>query len=59
MIETVRPGGSRQVFAMMDRGGYLESIHEVPEPHAFTALVRLNHSGERRSSAFRQKDRRR
>jgi cation diffusion facilitator family transporter len=26
---------------MVDRGGYLESAEEIPEPHAFTAHVRL------------------
>ncbi|MDQ0472715.1 CDF family Co(II)/Ni(II) efflux transporter DmeF [Labrys wisconsinensis] len=40
-IETVRPDGSRQVFAMNDQGGYLESADEIPEPHAFTAHVRI------------------
>jgi cation diffusion facilitator family transporter len=40
-IETVRPDGSRQVFAMHDQGGYLESIDEIPEPHAFTAHLRI------------------
>lgn len=40
-LETVRPGGARQVFAMSDRGGYLESIDEIPEPHHFTAHVRI------------------
>src|SRR5205085_6707438 len=34
-IETVRPGGERQVFGMMQRGGYLESIDEIAEPHTF------------------------
>ena len=38
-VETVRPGGVRQVFAMADRGGYLESVEDIPEPHAFTARV--------------------
>ena len=38
-IETVRPEGARQVFAMTARAGYLESIDEIPEPHAFTARV--------------------
>ena len=38
-IETVRAGGARQVFAMKAADGYLESIDEVPEPHAFTAQV--------------------
>jgi cation diffusion facilitator family transporter len=27
-VETVRPDGSRQMFAMADRGGYLESIQD-------------------------------
>jgi len=46
-IETVRPEGARQRFTMVDRGAYLESAEEIPEPHAFTAHVGLgaeNHS---------------
>ncbi|MDR3468094.1 MAG: CDF family Co(II)/Ni(II) efflux transporter DmeF [Xanthobacteraceae bacterium] len=41
-VETVRPDGTRQRFAMVDRGGYLESVDEIPEPHAFAATVRLD-----------------
>ncbi|SHK47932.1 cation diffusion facilitator family transporter [Bradyrhizobium lablabi] len=40
-VETVRPDGARQVFAMKSQSGYLESIDEIPEPHAFTATVRI------------------
>jgi cation diffusion facilitator family transporter len=40
-IETVRPDGARHVFAVTDQGGYLESVEEIPEPHAFTAHVRI------------------
>src|SRR5208283_328396 len=40
-IETVRPDGARQVFMMTDRGGYLDSVAEIPEPHAFAANVRI------------------
>src|ERR1700723_2310632 len=40
-IETVRPDGARQVFAMRDQGGYVESVAEIPEPHAFAANVRI------------------
>src|ERR1019366_4690238 len=40
-IETTRPDGSRQTFSFMDRGMYLESCDEIPEPHAFVARVRL------------------
>jgi cation diffusion facilitator family transporter len=45
-IETVRSDGTRQVFAMTERYGYLEAIGEIPEPHAFTARVLLDHGGE-------------
>ena len=41
-IETVRPGGGRQVFTMQDEGSMLQSAQEIPEPHAFIANVRLN-----------------
>ena len=40
-IETVRPDGARQTFMMKDQGGYLESVAEIPEPHAFAANVRI------------------
>lgn len=40
-IETVRPRGIDQTFAMRERGGYLESIDEISEPHAFTAKIRI------------------
>jgi cation diffusion facilitator family transporter len=40
-IETVRPDGARQLFAMRQQAGYLESIEEIPEPHAFAAHARL------------------
>jgi cation diffusion facilitator family transporter len=40
-VETVRPDGTRQLFAMTDQGGYLESVEEISEPHAFTAHVRI------------------
>ena len=40
-VETVRADGSRQLFAMSDRGGWLESGDPIPEPHAFTAHLRV------------------
>jgi cation diffusion facilitator family transporter len=40
-IETVRPDGTRQFFAMQDKGGFLESRDEIPEPHAFTARLQI------------------
>jgi Co/Zn/Cd efflux system component len=36
-IETERPGGARQNFRFVDRGTFLESMEEIPEPHAFKA----------------------
>lgn len=40
-IETVRPDGARQNFAFADLGEGLESIDEIPEPHAFEANVTI------------------
>lgn len=45
-IETLRPDGSRQLFSFEDRGGYLESRDEIPEPHAFLVRVRLTEAGQ-------------
>lgn len=42
-LVTERPDGVRQAFAFADRGGYLESIDEIPEPHTFMARVSLGH----------------
>jgi cation diffusion facilitator family transporter len=41
-IETLRPDGARQTFSFADHGSYLESLEEIPEPHAFTAHLRLD-----------------
>ncbi len=41
-VETVRPDGARQAFAFADHGGFLESIDEIPEPHEFTADLKIN-----------------
>ena len=40
-VATVRSDGTRQLFTMKDQGGYLESVEEIPEPHAFTACARI------------------
>ena len=40
-VTTVRPDGTEQVFAMADRGGFLESMEDIPEPHAFRVIVRM------------------
>jgi cation diffusion facilitator family transporter len=53
-VETVRPDGARQLFEMADRGAYLESVEEIPEPHAFTA--RLSLAGEEHAAVFEEHD---
>ncbi len=40
-IETLRPGDERQLFSFVARGEFLESVQEIPEPHAFSAHLRL------------------
>jgi Co/Zn/Cd efflux system component len=40
-VTTIRPDGTRQTFAFADRGGYLESKDDIPEPHTFRAVARL------------------
>ena len=46
-IETIRPDGSRQLFPLEARGGYLESRDEIPEPHAFLARIGAVEAGQR------------
>jgi cation diffusion facilitator family transporter len=52
-IETLRPEGARQLFTLAGRDGYLESMEEIPEPHAFAAAVHLQ-NGSVYSSAFEE-----
>lgn len=42
-VTTARPDETRQAFAFVDRGSYLESVDEIPEPHEFMARVSLGH----------------
>jgi cation diffusion facilitator family transporter len=53
-VETVRPGGERQLFVMTNRGGYLESVDQIPEPHEFAALVRLNRGADAHCVRFQE-----
>ncbi len=41
LIETIRPDGSVQAFAMVRRDAYFESVEEIPEPHEFTAVTNM------------------
>ncbi len=40
-IETIRADGARHRFAMRDRGDFLESEEEIPEPHEFDVRVTI------------------
>jgi cation diffusion facilitator family transporter len=51
-VETLRPDGSEQVFTFENRGAYLQSIDTIPEPHEFTALLRIG--GEEHAIAFEE-----
>ena len=51
-VETVRPDGTRQVFALADRGGWLEGTDPIPEPHEFTAHVHVD--GQAYAVAFEE-----
>ena len=53
-VETVRPDGTRQTFAFADRGSFLESVDEIPEPHAFAATVTI--AGRAATVAFEERE---
>lgn len=42
-IETERQDGRRQMFSFVQCDGFVESLQEIPEPHEFTARLRLGH----------------
>ncbi|WP_445491872.1 nickel/cobalt efflux transporter [Rhodopseudomonas sp. RCAM05734] len=42
-VDIMRPDGNRQSFGFAAGQGCLESVDEIPEPHAFTASLRLRH----------------
>jgi hypothetical protein len=48
-VETLRESGVRQVFSFAKRGGYWESVEEIPEPHEFDVTVTLDHGGHAHS----------
>jgi cation diffusion facilitator family transporter len=41
-VETIGPDGARRLYQFADRGDHLESHEEIPEPHEFTANVKIN-----------------
>lgn len=42
-VTTERPDGSTQTFSFVNKGGYLESTTDIPEPHEFMARLSLGH----------------
>ena len=52
VIATVRPDGARQEFSVVARGDYLESVEEIPEPHAFSAQILV--AGETYTTVFEE-----
>ncbi|AQH05121.1 cation transporter (plasmid) [Burkholderia sp. KK1] len=53
-LTTVRGGGARETFGFVDYGAFLQSTTEIPEPHAFTAI--LNVGDERHAVEFEEHD---
>lgn len=53
-VTTIREDGSERTFAFTDRGGYLESVEEIPEPHAFKARIAL--AGDSTELLFEEHD---
>jgi len=53
-VTTIREDGSEHTFAFAARDGYLESVEEIPEPHAFKARVTL--AGDSTELLFREHD---
>jgi uncharacterized protein (TIGR00299 family) protein len=41
LLETIRGGKKRQTFKFKAAGDYLEATTELPEPHEFTAILKL------------------
>jgi hypothetical protein len=44
-VETVRETGARQVFVLVKKGDFWESVDEIPEPHGFDVTVTTHHAG--------------
>ena len=44
-VETTRPDGTKQLFQFVNKGDYLESSTDIPEPHSFTARLSIVHGG--------------
>lgn len=58
MVETLRPDHTRHAFRFVRNGERLESLDEIPEPHAFTVRLHLEGSAgaEFHEIAFEEHD---
>ncbi|SFI67703.1 sulfite exporter TauE/SafE family protein [Bradyrhizobium sp. Gha] len=54
-VTTIREDGAEQTFAFAARDGYLQSVEEIPEPHAFKARIAL--AGDATERLFEEHDR--
>jgi len=54
LITTVRPDGTQQVFTLVGHGDFLESQAVIPEPHAFTAQIKIG--GDSYTTVFEEHD---
>lgn len=53
-VTTIREDGAAQTFAFAACDGYLESVEEIPEPHAFKARIAL--AGDSTEILFEEHD---
>ena len=44
-LQITRENGTVGLFTFVERDGYLESVDDIPEPHAFDARLSLGHAG--------------
>ncbi len=50
IVETVRPGDTRQTFAFTAKDGFLESCDAIPEPHEFDVVLTIAAGSERHTA---------
>jgi nickel/cobalt transporter (NicO) family protein len=56
LLETQRPDGAKQSFAFVGKDGFLESVEEIPEPHAFQVALSLRGRGNVFEDTFEEHD---
>ena len=48
-VQTRRPDGAEQTFEFVERGSFLQSTIDIPEPHEFTVAMNVVKDGQTRS----------